>query len=88
MRLNNCLQLALDQCFKPHVAAQRLLERVTLLGELVLLTSDLDLFQFGQIAKLEVKDSVSLNIVDLEGFNQHRFGLIRFADNADHLVNV
>ena len=88
MCLDDGLELALDQCFQPRVATQRLLQCVALLGELVLLASDLHLLQLCQITEFEIEDRFGLDITDLEGLHQHRFGFILLADNADHLVDV
>ena len=82
------LQLTLDQCLQSSVAAQRFLEGIPLLRQLILLAANLHLFQLCQIAKLEVQNRFGLNIADLEGLHEHRLGLILLADNTNHLIDI
>ena len=54
-------------------------------GELAL---DLDAFEAGQLAQADLEDVLGLAVTQLEAGDQRRFGLVRLADDADHLVDV
>ena len=80
--------LFLDQRFQARNAAERLLQRLALLAQAVLLTLDFHLFQFGEIAQAQIQDGLSLNVGELETLHQDGLRLVLFTDNRDDFIDV
>ena len=56
--------------------------------QLILLTTDFELFQLGQIAQANIQDGFGLNVGNAKAFHHHRLGFILGADNMNHLIDI
>ncbi len=88
MLFTRCADLFLDQRGELGFATQQPLQGFTLFFQLILLAANLHLFQLGKMAQTQFKDRFSLTLGQAKGAHQGRLGLILFADDADHLINI
>ena len=80
--------LFLDESLEARCGLQQLLDRLALGGQLILLGLDLDLFEFRQLAQLDLENRFRLTLAQLERLHQRWLWLIFGADNLDDFVNI
>ena len=77
-----------DELFHLGVAAEQRLQLLALDLELFQLGLDLDAFQARELAQPDLEDVLGLDVGQLEALHQLGLGLVRLADDLDHLVDV
>ena len=86
--MRNIDKFAANELGHQGVTAECLLKTVALIAELRLLTADLHLFKLGQIAQLEIENSVCLNIGKRKTRHQFSLWLVFLSDDSDNLINI
>ena len=82
------LDLLDDGLLQRGLAAQQALQLLALVKELLQLLLNADGLQACQLAQADLQDVLGLPLGQPEGLHQRGLGLIRFADDADDLVDV
>ena len=82
------LDLGDHQVFERLAVLEDLVQALLFLLQVLELLLDLDVLELGQLAQAHLEDVLGLPLAELEGLDQVGLGIVRIADDLDHLVHV